>query len=160
MTLILDKTAFQNTLASLPLVTYEPGQILIADGSRTGRLLILRTGAVAIVKEGTEIAKVAEPGAVFGEISALLDQPHAADVRVLEVSQFYVADAAAMLKEDSTAALYVATVLASRLDAANQALVQLKSQLQTGEPRKVVAETVSKMEQVLSAFGWGALMMR
>jgi CRP-like cAMP-binding protein len=160
MTLILDKTAFQNTLASLPLVTYEPGQILIADGSRTGRLLILRTGAVAIVKEGTEIAKVAEPGAVFGEISALLDQPHAADVRVLEVSQFYVADAAAMLKEDSTAALYVATVLASRLDAANQALVQLKSQLQTGEPRKVVAETVSKMEQVLSDFGWGALMMR
>jgi CRP-like cAMP-binding protein len=160
MTLILDKTAFQNTLASLPLVTYEPGQILIADGSRTGRLLILRTGAVAIVKEGTEIAKVAEPGAVFGEISALLDQPHAADVRVLKVSQFYVADAVAMLAHESSAALYVATVLASRLNAANEALIQLKSQLQTGEPRKVVAETVSKMEQVLSAFGWGALMMR
>jgi CRP/FNR family transcriptional regulator, cyclic AMP receptor protein len=160
MTVILDKAAFQNALASLPRVTYQPGQILIAEGSRTGRLLILRTGAVVIIKDGTEIAKVTEPGAVFGEISALLDQPHAADVRVLESSQFYVADAVVMLKRDSTAALYVATVLASRLNAANQALIQLKSQLQTGEPREVVSETVSKMEQVLSAFGWGALTMR
>jgi len=35
----LDKDAFQNTVGGLPLVTYQPG-------SRTGKLLILRTGAV------------------------------------------------------------------------------------------------------------------
>jgi CRP-like cAMP-binding protein len=59
---------------------------------------------------------VAEPGAVFGELSVLLDQPHTADVRALEASQFHVADAAAMLRVDPIALLYVATVLAQRLD--------------------------------------------
>ena len=75
---------FQKCLAALPLETYQAGQTVIAEGSRTGRLLILVKGKVAIVKEDTEIATVAEPGALFGELSALLDQPHTADVRALE----------------------------------------------------------------------------
>ena len=49
-----------------------------------------------------------EPGAVFGELSALLDQPHTADVRALETSQFHVTDAADLLAQDSVALLYVA----------------------------------------------------
>src|SRR6516164_5003218 len=32
------KAAFQDTLAALPIVTYEAGETVIADGSRTGRL--------------------------------------------------------------------------------------------------------------------------
>jgi CRP-like cAMP-binding protein len=50
MPLIPDKAAFQNSLASLPLVTYQPGETVIVDGSKTGRLLILKKGNVAIVK--------------------------------------------------------------------------------------------------------------
>jgi CRP-like cAMP-binding protein len=113
-------------------VTYQAGETVIVDGSKTGRLLILRKGIVAIVKEDTKIAKVAEPGAVFGEPSILLDQPHTADVRALETSQFHVADAAVLLAQNPIAVLYVATVLAHRLDGANHALIQLKNQLQTG----------------------------
>ena len=146
---IADKAAFQNSLADLPLVTYQPGEIVIVDGSKTDRLLILKKGNVAIVKEDTEIAKVAEPGAVFGELSVLLDQPHTADVRALETSQFHIADASTLLAQNPTAVLYVATVLAHRLDGANHALIQLKNQLQTGEPRSVVAKTVSRMEGLL-----------
>jgi CRP/FNR family cyclic AMP-dependent transcriptional regulator len=153
MPLIPDKDTFQNSLANLPLVTYQAGETVIADGSRTGVLLILRKGTVAIVKEGTEIAKVAEPGAVFGELSVLLDRPHTADVRALETSQFHVADAAALLAQNPIAVLHVATVLAHRLDGANDALIQLKSQLQTGEPHSVVIKTVSKMEQLLAVSG-------
>ena len=85
---IADKAAFQNSLADLPVVTYQPGETVIVDGSKTGRLLILKKGNVAIVKEDTEIAKVAEPGAVFGELSVLLDQPHTADVRALKPRSF------------------------------------------------------------------------
>jgi CRP-like cAMP-binding protein len=92
---------------------------------------------------------VAEPGAVFGELSILLDQPHSADVYALERSQFHVANAATLLEQNPIATLYVATVLAHRLDSANHALIQLKSQLQTGQPHSVVAETVSKMEELL-----------
>src|SRR6516164_6052695 len=67
------QTIFQKSVAALPVVTYQAGETVIAEGSRTGRLLILAKGVVAIVKEDTEIAQVAEPGAVFGELSVLLD---------------------------------------------------------------------------------------
>jgi CRP/FNR family transcriptional regulator, cyclic AMP receptor protein len=147
------KAAFQNTLAALPLVTYEADETVIADGSRTGRLLILKNGTVTILKSDKEIAKAAEPGAVFGELSVSLDQPHTAEVRALETSQFHIADATALLSQNPTAVLYVATVLAKRLDVANHALIQLKSQLQTGEPHNVIAKTVGGMEQLLTGGG-------
>jgi CRP/FNR family transcriptional regulator, cyclic AMP receptor protein len=85
------------------------------------------------VKEDAEIGTVADPGAVFGELSVLLDQPHTADVRALETSQFYVANATMLLTENTIAVLYVATVLAQRLKGANHALAQLKHQLQRGD---------------------------
>ncbi len=150
MPLIPDKAAFQNSLASLPLVTYQPGETAIVYGSKTSRLLILKKGNVAVVKDDTEIAKVAEPGAVFGELSVLLDQPHTTDVRALETSQFHIANATALLAENPSAALYVAAVLAQRLDGANHALIQLKNQLQTGEAHSVVGKTVSRMEALLA----------
>ena len=42
------KAAFQDTLAALPIVTYEAGETVIADGSRTGRLLIPKNVTVPI----------------------------------------------------------------------------------------------------------------
>src|SRR5262249_21126927 len=96
---IADKAAFQNSLADLPVVTYQSGETVIIDGSKTDRLLILKKGNVAIVKGDTEIAKVAEPGAVFGELSVLLGQPHTADVHALQTSGVFEDLAAG---EDST----------------------------------------------------------
>jgi CRP-like cAMP-binding protein len=153
MTLIPDSAIIQKSLAALPLVTYQAGETVLADGSKTGRLLILKKGAVAIVKEDTEIARVSEPGAVFGELSVLLDQPHTAEVCALERSQFHVADAAGLLARDPMAVLYLATVLARRLEGANHALIQLKSQLQAGQPHSVVTKTVEKMEGLLAISG-------
>jgi CRP-like cAMP-binding protein len=89
MGLAHDPEVWRARLAALPLATYEAGETVFAEGTKTGRLLILKSGAVAIVKGDTEIATVAEPGAVFGELSALLDQPHSADVRALEASEFH-----------------------------------------------------------------------
>jgi len=96
---------------------------------------------------------VTDPGAVFGELSVLLDQPHTADVRALEASQFHVADAATILRVDPIALLCVATVLAQRLDSANRGLLELKRQVQAGEPRSVIGQTVEKIEEMLGATG-------
>ncbi len=117
MSLIPDTVVFQKRLATLPLATYQAGETVFAAGSRTGRLLILRKGAVAIVKEAIEIAKVAE------------------------------------LAQDPIALLYVAVVLARRLDGANQALIELKSQVQAGQPPSVIGKTVKKMEGLLGDSG-------
>ena len=59
---------------------------------------------------------------MFGEIPALLDRPHTADIQALEISQFHVADAVALLTQDPAALLYVAAALAQRLDSAYQGL--------------------------------------
>src|SRR5215472_3424204 len=150
MPLIPDNATFQKSLADLPIVTFQAGETVIAGGSKTGRLLILRKGTVAILTDETEIARVAEPGAVFGELSILLDQPHTADVCAVESSQFHVADATELLAKNPIAVHNVATVLAHRLVGANHALIQLKNEIRTGEPRNVVAKTVRKMEGLLT----------
>jgi len=123
-----NSTAFEKFLAVLPLATYREGETILNAGSKTGRLLILKSGAVAILKDSIEIATVDEPGAVFGEISALLDQPHAADVRTLEDSQFRVADAA-QIANNPNAMRYLAKNLARRLVAADDILVDVKNEL-------------------------------
>jgi CRP/FNR family transcriptional regulator, cyclic AMP receptor protein len=151
---IHDPEVWQSKLAALPLASYGAGETVLTEGTKTGRLLILKSGAVSVVKSGTEIAEVAEPGAVFGEISALLDQPHTADVRTLKPSEFHVADAATLL-QDATALLYVTMVLARRVDAANQGLLELKSQLEADEPRSLIDKTIDRIEGVLSAIGTG-----
>jgi hypothetical protein len=40
----------------LPLATYRADEVVLAAGSRTGRLLFLKEGAVAVVRHGTQIA--------------------------------------------------------------------------------------------------------
>jgi hypothetical protein len=68
----------------------------------------------------------------------------------LETSQFHVANAAALVDQNPIAVLYIAKMLAHRLDDANHALLQLKSQLQAGEPHSVVAKTVNKIQGLLA----------
>ena len=61
---------------------------------------------------------------MFGELSALLDQPHTANVRAVETSQFHVAYASILLAQDPISVLYAATMLARRLDVVNHVLVK------------------------------------
>jgi len=157
MSLTHDAESWQARLAALPVASYGPDETVFAEGTNTGRLLILKSGAVSIVKGGIEIATVAEPGAVFGELSALLGQPHGADVLTLEASEFHVADAAALLGQDPVALLYVTMVLARRLDGANQLLIELKNQIDAGESPGLIGQTVDKIEGLLSAIGSGYL---
>ncbi len=154
MNLIHDPTAWQEKLAALPLESYDTGETVFAEGTKTGRLMILKTGTVGIYKGDVEFAQVSEEGAVFGELSALLDAPHSADVRALEPSEFHVADAAALL-QDPVALLYVTIVLARRIDAANQGLLQLKLMLESGESRGLIDKTLDGIEGLLSAIGTG-----
>jgi CRP/FNR family transcriptional regulator, cyclic AMP receptor protein len=155
MALTHDSEVWETRLAALPLASYAAGETVFAEGTKTGRLLILKSGAVSIVKGGTEIATVEEPGAVFGELSALLDRPHSADVLAVEDSEFHVADAAALLGHDPAALLYVTMLLARRLDAANHAFLELKSQIEAGESPGLIDATLDKIEGLLSAIGTG-----
>ncbi len=88
---IPDIGALERRLAGLPVTKHPARKLVVSAGSTDGKLLFLRSGAVEVVKDGVRIANVSAPGAVFGEQSILLDQPHTADVTTLEQSEFYVA---------------------------------------------------------------------
>ena len=47
----------------------------------------------------------------------------------------------------------MATVLAQRLDSANRGLLELKRQVQAGEPSSVIGQAVEKIEELLGATG-------
>jgi hypothetical protein len=84
--LIPDMAVFESKLAILPLMTYQARETVLSAASTTGRLLILKEGAVAVVKEGVEIARVTEPGNV----------PWAAEVGVF--AQYWWFTAAILLR--------------------------------------------------------------
>ena len=151
--LVPDFATLERRLAGLPVVKHGAREVVLTAGSKTGGLLFLRSGTVEVIKDGVQIASVNAPGSVFGEQAVLLDQPHTADVRTLEQSEFYVADAPAILAGDPTVALYVAAILARRLDVANRSLIEVKHQLQAGESLSVIGKTVEKVEEQLCYSG-------
>ena len=146
----LGSSEFEKILATLPLTTYRAGETVLTHGEKSGRLLILKSGEVAVLKNSAVLARADQPGAVFGELAALLDQPHGADVRALQDSQFHVAEAA-LLEKDHVALLHVARILAHRLVAANDGLVELKNAIQTGPSPGVLRKILVKMEEILTA---------
>ncbi|MGE3295354.1 MAG: Crp/Fnr family transcriptional regulator [Geminicoccaceae bacterium] len=142
----LDPAAFWARLAALPVTRFALGETVLAAGASSGRLLVLRSGAVEVVKDGTRLAEVSEPGAVFGELSLLLGRPHTADVRALAASEFHLADEASLLTEDPATLLYLTVLLARRLDATNQALLEVRQQLQAGQPYGVISGALARAE--------------
>ena len=143
---LLDAPAVLRKLSSLPTETYGPGDLVLASGSSTGKLLIMSEGLVEVVRGGVRIAEIADPGAVFGDLAVLLDQPHSADVRALAPSTFYVADGRTILRVDPITTLYVAVVLAQRLETVDSLLVEARRQLaRADEPRHLIRETLENI---------------
>ena len=151
--LIPNFATLERRLTGLPVVKHPAQEIVLTAGSKTGSLLFLKSGTVEVIRDGVQIASVNVPGSVFGEQAVLLDQPHTADVRALEESEFYVADAPSILAGDPTVALYVTAILARRLDSANRWLVAVKRQVEAGEPPSVIGKAVEKVEELLSYGG-------
>ena len=109
--------------------TFEAGTILLAEGKNTGKVYVLVEGAVEIDRGGVTIAKSSDEGAIFGEMSLLLDLPHTASVRTTSQSTLYeILDGNAFLQSDPQIALIVAKTLAQRLYSATTYLVDLKKQ--------------------------------
>lgn len=107
----------------------EAGTELLTEGTTSGHLYVLADGVLEVLRGDTQVALVADEGAVFGEMSVLLDTPHTATVRAYIPSVVYAfEDAAAYLKADPEIAFFIARLLAQRLNAATSYLVDLKQQ--------------------------------
>jgi hypothetical protein len=150
---ISDHVVSQQSLAAPSIATYRAGETVLSAALTTGRLLILKEGAVTVGKEGLEIAKVTEPGAVFGELSAWLGQPHTADVHAMQESKFHVISTAAPLMQDPVALPSVATVVERPEDSANRAQVERKRQVQDRQLSSITRKTIDEIEESPGASG-------
>jgi CRP/FNR family transcriptional regulator, cyclic AMP receptor protein len=105
------------------------GALIISEGGTTGHLYVLIDGQLEVVKGDTVVAVISEPGAVLGEMSVLLDQPHSATVRAVSNSTVYeFNDAASFLRDQPAVALLIARMLAQRLNVATTYLADLRQQ--------------------------------
>jgi CRP-like cAMP-binding protein len=140
-------------ISGFPILTFEAGDIVLSEGSMTGRLLFLIHGTVEVVKGDWTIARMSEMGAVFGDMAVLQGRPHSANVVALQPSSFHVVDdAEAFLKREPLVALYVAVVQSSRIDAANLALIEARTQLaEAGDRRGLFAGVLDKIGGALHA---------
>ena len=118
----------------LPLHAFKAGEILVHEGGDEGVLYFLERGTVEVSKEGQSITRVRERGAMFGEMSVLLDCKHTATVTALSDVECRVAhDPDAYFTAHPEVVLYVCWVLARRLDSLNRYLVDMKVQFQDRE---------------------------
>lgn len=130
-------------LGSGRLETFAAGCDVIRQGDRTGCLFFLVEGTVEIFRDGVSVATSSEPGVVFGEMSALLEIPHTATVRTVAPCTFRVVpDASAFLESSKSVTHSVSRMLARRLNALNQYLVDVKQNLEGDDNLDVVIKTL------------------
>jgi CRP/FNR family cyclic AMP-dependent transcriptional regulator len=112
-----------------PEVTLPSGHVLLEEGAAPGDMYVLVSGQLVIEHDGVAFAQVDSPGAVFGEMSAVLDRPATATVRTVgEVTVRRIHQPVTFLTEQSGAALAVLRTTATRLDGLTQYLVDVKRQ--------------------------------
>jgi CRP/FNR family transcriptional regulator, cyclic AMP receptor protein len=123
------------------------GTLIIHEGGTTGHLYVLIEGRLEVIKGDTVVASIAEPGAVVGEMSVLLDQPHTATVRAASDSTVYeFSDAAAFLRDKPEVALLIARLLAQRLNVATTYLADIMHQYSgRGDHLAMVGEILQSM---------------
>jgi CRP-like cAMP-binding protein len=110
-------------------LTLAAGETVLAEGQAHHDLLVLVAGAVRVTSGGTEISVIDRPGAVFGEMAALLDGEATATVTTLEECRFLrTHDPITVLRDQPGFALEVATTLAHRLDLVTRYLADLRAQ--------------------------------
>jgi len=133
-------------VAQFPRRVFESGQIVIEQGVVSPTILILLEGEVEVVRDEVRLAKESRPGAVFGEISALLGGPYTASVRTLKPSSFAaIEDSEVFLSRSAEASLHVARLLARRINVLNKYLVDVKRQYEGHDHLGMVDEVLDAL---------------
>ncbi|MGH7884630.1 MAG: cyclic nucleotide-binding domain-containing protein [Thermodesulfobacteriota bacterium] len=123
-----------NYCKDLQQKNFDSDQLVLEEGGRSNKIFILIEGEVSVEKNGIKINTVSEPGAIFGEMSILLDLPHTANVRAKSPSKFFVAEnGLEFLKSDIEISFFMSKLLASRLNGVSTYLVDIKKQYEEFE---------------------------
>jgi len=133
-------------IANCPQREFATGEIVLEQGRTSPTVIILIKGEVEVVRDEIRLARASEPGAVFGEISALLGGPYTACVRALKPSLFaMIEDPDKFFGSSADASLHVARLLARRLNTLNKYLVDVKRQYEGHDHLGMVDEVLDSL---------------
>lgn len=134
--------------ASLPEVTFAPGDVVVREGASAGSLWVLVSGALQVRKGTVVVNTVTRPGALIGEIAVLLDTVNSATVEATEASVLrHAADGRALLASDPTITRLVAVGLAERLNFVTTYLADLKHQYGDAPGLTMVSDVLAQLAQ-------------
>jgi CRP-like cAMP-binding protein len=126
--------------------SFSAGNTLIDQGAPTSELLVLVSGQVEVLRDGVRVAKASEPGVVFGEMSALLGGNATATVRALSDAKVCViSEPRDFLMDHPEASLFVAELLAKRLDSLNRYLIDVQRQYEGHDHIGMVDEVLDSL---------------
>ncbi len=115
----------------LPERRFDAGETLIVEGGQDNAVFVLIEGELEVLRGDIEVSTCAEPGAIFGEMSILMDSPCTASVRAVGPTRVYhAADGAEFLRSNPELNFLVARLLARRLFAVSTYLADIKSQFE------------------------------
>ncbi|MFY8030857.1 MAG: Crp/Fnr family transcriptional regulator [Devosia sp.] len=118
---------------------YLAGTVLLEQGTQTGRLVVLRDGEIEVLRDGTFIASTRSPGAIFGEMSLLLEKPHTATVRaVSDVECYVIHDALKVLATHPAWTLQIARLLAQRVNNTTAALMAARPEAVDDDQERLI----------------------
>ena len=106
---------------------FPSGSVLLEQGTQTGKLVVLKDGELEVTRDGKFISSTKSPGAIFGEMSLLLEKPHTATVQaVSDVECYVIADALRVLETHPSWTLQIARLLAQRVNSTTAALMEAR----------------------------------
>lgn len=115
------------------------GTVLLEQGTRTGKLVVLKDGELEVVRDGKFVSSTRSPGAIFGEMSLLLEKPHTATVQaVTDVECYVINDALKVLESHPAWTLQIARLLAQRVNSTTAALMEAKPDLDDDRERLIM----------------------
>jgi CRP/FNR family cyclic AMP-dependent transcriptional regulator len=137
---------FLDIVAGHPVRELAAGEFVLQQDEPCDALHVLLEGEVEVLRDDVRVAKTAEAGAVFGEMSLLLGGPCTASVRTLGPSRFAsIANPREFLAGSPAASLHVAELLARRIDSLNRYLVDVKHQYEGHDHLGMVDDVLSTL---------------
>lgn len=125
----------------------DPGDCFIEEGTMDSRMYVLLTGTVRVEKNGEPLAKMSDPGELFGEIAAFNEENRSASViaethsLLLVIDQKFLQEIKPVRDNGSFyAAVYgfLAKIMANRLKATSTELARVEKELE--QTRAALAE--------------------
>lgn len=139
-------------LHDFPVLSLRAGETLLKQDEKTNSIYFLQQGSVEIIKDNCVVALSSDRGAVFGEMSILLDCAHSATVNCVADSTFYhIHEPRNYLDTHPEVIWHIAEIMSRRIYNLNRYFVNLKGHYEKPQQQEaVISRNYSEHEKMIN----------